>query len=647
MNGGNWGHHGDRRPSSAQHWQLAGSRCGVCLYCPVVITAYALGLVDGAPGRAEICCQCLADLNSNSLCVRCCVICRMWTRATSGGFRVAACSAAGAAILSQACVRSDCSVDAHQAGTNASSTLLGSVAAERLPSVCHVDNASCAADIRCRNRIVTAYSAVHMSSTSTSGSTPDARSDVLNIDGPGSSGILSSSLIAEHRTHQRFKVVRTPHPNAVEAAKPLPAQKSALMTAAAGGVVVPRPVDGSFPTPPSPLPGAHHTQYLLGCNVRCMLGWCRLAIARGYAFALYCDGQALHFASSPGLPSSAAGSNSNLALEAFLDAKERDPSVGEVSIVLMMARDIPGEHMSHGFRNSLLARLGKREKDRQRAATTHAHTSGSGSSGIEQHFPAPDRTGALATGKGAAGIPSSFVLPGVSSHAVSTDSSPNALGIPSELASSASSASSAPASGAQVSSTAASASASGAIAALTSFANAFNGWNFVSGDEVSLVWRNDGTLVPAVNGEIMPGGALIHPAVIRALFDVYCGDNAVSGRARDTFRSNYHAAASAASIVVPSTLGAAPAAQAQSGGLSSSPPMVLGPLGEMLVRAGELAGRAKKAVGLQGGESGVHAVDALGGTGSGDAGGLGGGGAQVDLEALTRIVLAEHASRTK
>ena len=39
--------------------------------------------------------------------------------------------------------------------------------------------------------------------------------------------------------------------------------------------------------------GATPAAHLLGANPRCMLGWCRVAAARAYAFGLYADADAL------------------------------------------------------------------------------------------------------------------------------------------------------------------------------------------------------------------------------------------------------------------------------------------------------------------------------------------------------------------
>jgi hypothetical protein len=434
---------------------------------------------------------------------------------------------------------------------------------------------------------------------------------------PGEGDILlragAASLIAEHRTKQRFRLVRTPHPHAPEvAAAPPPPPASS---------------PGALADPPAALAGAASPQYLLGANVRCMLGWCRLAMARAYAFALYTD---------------AAGLAHGGGLAGLLAAKEAAAASGgsagtgaEVALVMKMARDISGEHMAHGFRNSVLARLSQRERAERAAAaaaaaaapaaaasaTTAVAAGPAGGTFVVESFPSPDRTKALATGKASAGVPAALALPGVSLHAASTDrGGPNALGLPSGGVAVAPAGSRAP-------------SAADALQQLTAFAAAFNGWHFVAGDEVALVWRADGSVRLAINDAVLPAATVTHPAVARALFDVYCGKDAVSGRARDTFTANYDAAV-ARGI-------AAPRAAAALGAHATPTSSVLtpGPFQGMLMKA-------KKALGPAG------AAAAGSGSGSGSGGREGGGGRlvaalDVDVAALADIVLAEHAGRTK
>ena len=102
------------------------------------------------------------------------------------------------------------------------------------------------------------------------------------------------------------------------------------------------------------LPGAGpgSTFTLLGTNVRCMLGWCRLPAARGYAFALYADARALG-AAARAAASQPAEADSLLPL---LDAAQRGEA-GELALVLSMARPIAGSHLTNGLQKSVLQRV--------------------------------------------------------------------------------------------------------------------------------------------------------------------------------------------------------------------------------------------------------------------------------------------------
>ena len=77
-----------------------------------------------------------------------------------------------------------------------------------------------------------------------------------------------------------------------------------------------------------------------------MMGWCSLPIARAYAFGLYVDGDALQ---------SLVGADGS-ATDALLESKASNPASGDVIVVLKMARDIDGEHLAHGFFNSVRSR---------------------------------------------------------------------------------------------------------------------------------------------------------------------------------------------------------------------------------------------------------------------------------------------------
>ena len=83
---------------------------------------------------------------------------------------------------------------------------------------------------------------------------------------------------------------------------------------------------------------------LLGATVRCMMGLCRLSIARGYAYAIYVAPEAVVRADGD--------------LQALLAAKAADPAgVGVLSVRLVIARDVEGDHMANGFDKSFTRRL--------------------------------------------------------------------------------------------------------------------------------------------------------------------------------------------------------------------------------------------------------------------------------------------------
>lgn len=82
--------------------------------------------------------------------------------------------------------------------------------------------------------------------------------------------------------------------------------------------------------------------------MRCMLNWCHVPIARAYAFAVYVDDACLQ---ELGRADQADAAESMLALKAAR------PDTATITVVLKMARDIDGEHLAHGFYNSVLARV--------------------------------------------------------------------------------------------------------------------------------------------------------------------------------------------------------------------------------------------------------------------------------------------------
>lgn len=88
----------------------------------------------------------------------------------------------------------------------------------------------------------------------------------------------------------------------------------------------------------------------LGANTRCMLGWCKVAAARAYAFGLYAD--------APLLSRVAANASDASRTKALLDAMEASASAREpcqLSLLIIVARDIDGAHMAGGFRRSILS----------------------------------------------------------------------------------------------------------------------------------------------------------------------------------------------------------------------------------------------------------------------------------------------------
>jgi hypothetical protein len=113
-------------------------------------------------------------------------------------------------------------------------------------------------------------------------------------------------------------------------------------------------------------PGA---SVLLACNTRCMLGWCRFPPARAYAFGVYLDARSLAAAGAlkragggarePGaLVAALLGAAEGAARSALAGAPTPGgaPRLGCLSLVLVIARPIDGEHMARGFQAAVLAR---------------------------------------------------------------------------------------------------------------------------------------------------------------------------------------------------------------------------------------------------------------------------------------------------
>jgi hypothetical protein len=219
---------------------------------------------------------------------------------------------------------------------------------------------------------------------------------------------------------------------------------------------------------------------LLGANTRCMLGWCRLSIARAYAFGLFADEIAL--AAATRVP---AGESR---LAALLDSAES--KTGTISLVLVIARSIEGDHLAHGFQNSVLNRYKKLLASGKRGGT--------GTSLIDLQQ-GPSRAEALSSGKAAAGLGPAIITTSITTAAPTISSGP--------------------------------------LAELSNLCHGFSGHFFEVGDEAVLEWSN-GVVSLSVNGKRIPGAELKDVLLARALFDVYAGDLPVSARAKSTFESN-------------------------------------------------------------------------------------------------------------
>lgn len=337
------------------------------------------------------------------------------------------------------------------------------------------------------------------------------------------------------------------------------------------------------------IPGSSSREaFLLGTNVRCMLGWCRLAIARGYAFGLYADDAALAAAARVGAATGAQAAGGGDPTAALLDAKQADATggCGELALVLRMARDIPGGHLGHGFSNSVLARLKQLAAREGRVAAAAA-------------IPAPDRAAALATGQAAAAASS-----GGAATAVAALAAPVAV--------------------------AASSTAADEVAEVNALAAAFSRPgvpDFRVGDEVAFVWRADGSLAVSSRGAVLPV-VLRQRRVIRALFDVYAGPSPVSPRGKATFDANLAAIIGAPAVVVAEHTSTVPAAAAAVPPAGSSGDAADGLFASLKARAASLRGAAPPPPAAATPTRPPPAP-------------------AVDGAAVMSIVAAEHGSRTK
>jgi hypothetical protein len=378
--------------------------------------------------------------------------------------------------------------------------------------------------------------------------------------------------------------------------------------------------------------------HLLGVNVRCMLGWCRLAIARAYSFGLYINDDALVGAvqaseaaakerqqaadAVSGSPTQSLHTDSKAApdsLSQVLDwlttrhlqhaASERDAVAGpaaattatssavtttrgstaaegsapELSLVLVMARDINGEHLAHGFKNSIINRLPGVEKRLRPAAGSSTSTSTSGSAA------AAESTGL--TLPDAAALKAAALASGRASLERDLDAERLPLLSPSDAAvSAATGAATSAAAGASAAPSAAPPAAT-PLAQVHAFAAAFNGLTFREGEEIVFTWQPaQGRVVTAfrqappshqqqhqqqtqqqqaapagaaaaaappaalppvppsrdLQTRVVDAAALASPLLARTLFEVYCGaasSNPVSWRAKATFEANWGAIA--------------------------------------------------------------------------------------------------------
>jgi len=454
---------------------------------------------------------------------------------------------------------------------------------------------------------------------------PPCRQPWTNVAAPASPAPLPRlGAVAEHRTHKEFELLRQP----------------------------------------IPVSGASLPAHLLGANVRCMLGWCRLAIARAYSFGLYINDDALVGAvqaseaaakerkqaadgvTGPPAPpvhadSKAAPDSLSQVLDwlttrhlqhtanecsggavsaatatagspAMSPARGSTAAAGssaagapELSLVLVMARDINGEHLAHGFKNSIINRLPGVEKRLRPAgggSSPSTGTTGDAAAAESTGLALPDaaalKAAALASGRAnlerdldAERLP--LLPPAAAAVAAATGA-----------------AASAPAS-------ASAPSAATPLAQVHAFAAAFNGLTFREGEEIVFTWQPaQGRVVTAfrqappsqqqqqpqpaapagavtaapppaalppvppsrdLQTRVMDAASLASPLLARTLFEVYCGaasSNPVSWRAKATFEANWGAIADPRNgilVVDEQSPPALPQAQAGAGGRASAP----------------------------------------------------------------------------
>jgi hypothetical protein len=230
---------------------------------------------------------------------------------------------------------------------------------------------------------------------------------------------------------------------------------------------------------------------LLNCAARCMLNWCSLPIARAYAYAFYIEPSILSELKETENNGMNGGENK---LETLLNMKMNiNKSFGDITLSLIMARDIPGAHMARGFQNSISNQLARNKTIRN---------------GNENEFSNLTRTEALASGRAAA-LSSKVTKEEIKSviEPTSSASPPPPPPPPSS-------------------------SISTLKTKVEVFSKSFEKIEDLKiGDEVSFTWKANGDVITRINGKplIRDNDATIKDVVIaRALFDVYLGKHSVS-----------------------------------------------------------------------------------------------------------------------
>jgi len=242
------------------------------------------------------------------------------------------------------------------------------------------------------------------------------------------------------------------------------------------------------------MPGASAKQGMLtGTAVRCMLGMCWMEMTRAYAFGLYVDSSALRTLARRKYEWTSEDGAKAEPSRFLIDGKTTQPRLlGEITMALRMARDIDGPHMADGFKRS-----GEPPFRPEGAARAAPSPPG----------PAPRR-------------PRHPLLPAVMKQLTLAQAAAAAGSLEPRLAK------------------AMALDASLDLPEVERLAKAFLRLDTMAkGALVTFTWRQDGSLTMALDGEPVKELVLRRPAVIRALFDVYCGPSAVSVEASETFRT--------------------------------------------------------------------------------------------------------------